>query len=267
MIDTHCHLQDCPEPPALLAASRLRGMVTVGAYGQDWPRAVALAAADSRVRVALGLHPTQVNRRGTGDLAELPGWLERPGVVAVGETGLDDWWSRSHRPAQLQAFEGQCELARRFNLPVVVHVRDAAGDEAASRDTLAVLRGSGLTRGVLHCCNGHRGLVAGALEMGFHVSFAGNLTYPNARQLQALLPEIPRDRLLFETDAPYLAPVPHRGKGNVPDHVGHTLEFAAGLLGLDPVALENLTDQNAETLFRGRWPVPGPSSGRGPARG
>ena len=253
MIDTHCHLQDCPEPEALLATSRLDGLVTVGACAPDWPRALALAAGDARVRVALGLHPTEVNRRGTGDLADLAGWLDRPGVVAVGETGLDNWWSTEHRAAQLDAFERQCALARDRDLPVVIHVRDAAGSTAASEDTLAVLQASGLARGVLHCCNGHRGLVEGALELGFHVSFAGNLTYPNARALHALLPEIPRDRLVFETDAPFLAPVPHRGQGNVPDHVRHTLEFAAARLGLAPAELEALTDRNAAALFEAGW--------------
>ncbi|WP_043816841.1 TatD family hydrolase [Deinococcus maricopensis] len=250
MFDTHCHLDYLDDPASARAELGLTGMVCIGADPQHARNAIALAEAYADVYATVGLHPTDAKAQ---DNAETRALIESMSgharVVGIGETGLDDYWHDDERAEQRAAFAWQLDLARRRDLPVVIHTRDKAGTETASLGCIEELRNAGWRRGILHCCNGHVGLLEAALELGFHVGFAGNVTYKNAREIQAAAQVVPLDRLLLETDAPFLAPVPKRGKPNRPGYVRYTLQFIAGLRGLEEAELERLTDENARRVY------------------
>ncbi len=170
-------------------------------------------------------------------------------VVAIGETGFDTYWHHDRLPAQRRSFAWQAELARALDLPLVLHVRDADGTESASLCACEMLREHAWGRGILHCCNAHEELVSTGLELGWFVSFAGNLTYPRAVAIHAAAVSVPDERLLVETDAPYLAPVPHRGKPNLPGHVVHTATALARLRDVELATLEPRLDANARRCY------------------
>jgi TatD DNase family protein len=251
MIDTHCHLDMLDDPAAAIGELGLTALVSIGASVEHARNVIALAETYPEVFASVGLHPTDVAESDSPQTrAELEALSLHPRVVAIGESGLDDYWAHDQLDAQREAFLWQLGLGRRRDLPVIVHTRDAPGSERASQGCLEVIRAAGWTRGILHCCNGHAGLLRVALDLGWHVSFAGNLTYKNAHAIQEAARFVPQDRLLIETDAPFLAPVPKRGKPNRPGYVRFTLQYLAGLRGWSEPEAEALTDANARAVYR-----------------
>ncbi len=247
MIDTHCHLDYLEHPelePPLLTA-----LICIGANVEHARASTLLAGRFENVYATVGLHPTDTLEDSPQTRAELEGLLNHPKVVGVGESGLDYYWDAAPKEVQRAAFEWQLEQARLRNLPIIIHTRDKQNEEACSLDCATVLENAAWSRGILHCCNGHRKLIETGLELEFYVSFAGNLTYKNAQTIQEAARWVPLERLLVETDAPFLAPVPHRGKPNRPSLVRYTLEFLAALRGLSFAEMERVTDENARACF------------------
>ncbi len=249
MIDSHCHLDACDDPEGAVDAS-LRAIVTVGTTLESDGVAARMARSHPNVWAAVGIHPNNASdaddpatRRAVEALAA------EARVVAVGETGFDTYWEDEPLAAQRRAFEWHASLASRLDKALVLHVRDARGREDASLEAARAIREAGHGRGVLHCFNAHPGLLEEGLELGWMVSFAGNLTFKSAAPLRDAAAHVPLDRLLVETDSPYLAPVPMRGKRNVPAYVRHTAEALARLRGLSIEELEPVLDANAARLY------------------
>jgi TatD DNase family protein len=256
MIDSHCHLdseywgQDKADRAAVLARARAAGVVAfvnVGVgRGLAAPReAVELAVSEPDVYATVGVHPHDVAAMTEGDWAELEGLARRPRVVGVGETGLDYHYDHSPRPVQLAAYHRFAALARGSGLPLVSHVREAHGDAAD------VLRAEGPgAGGVIHCFTGGVAEARVYLDLGQHLSFSGIVTFKNAADVRAAASFAPLDRILIETDAPYLAPLPHRGKKNEPAFIAETLAVVAALRGVSPEEVDAATTANARRLFR-----------------
>jgi TatD DNase family protein len=237
VIDTHAHLDALDEDPAdVVARARAAGVTRILTVGAA--QAVALAERFEDVYAVVGVHPHEA---ATGDVGEIRRLQEHPKVVAVGEIGLD--WYRDYAPpdAQRYMFESQLGLAAELGKPVVIHTR------AADDDTLAALSGFDGTV-VLHCFSSPH-LLPTAIERGWYVSFAGNVTYKNAPDLRVAATQVPADRILAETDAPYLAPQPVRGRRNEPAYVVHTLAALAAVRGEDAAELERRIDGNAAMCF------------------
>jgi TatD DNase family protein len=238
VIDTHAHLDALDEGPAdVVARARDAGVTRILTVGAA--QAVALAERFESVFAIVGIHPHESER---GDLDEIRRLLEHPKAVAVGETGLD--WYRDYAPRDVQrrVFTAQLELARDLGKPVVIHTR------GADADTLEALAGFD-GRVVLHCFSSPH-LLEPALERGWYVSFAGNATFPKAVDLRLAATQVPADRILAETDSPYLAPQPVRGKRNEPAYVQYTLTALAQARGDDVHQLEAQIERNAEECFR-----------------
>jgi TatD DNase family protein len=245
MIDTHAHLDACDAPAAeLLERARSVGVtrvVTVGTGIESCRRALAIADAEPGVVAALGIDP---HRAATGEaerVGELRELLAHPRAVAVGETGLDGHHGADTLREQRVLFDAQLALAEELDLPVVIHSRAATTETAAA---LAPFRGTV----VLHCFSEPE-LLEPALERGYYVSFAGNVTYPKAAALREAVAHVPEDRLLAETDSPYLAPQPVRGRPNEPMHVRHTLATLADVREVGVEALGARIDENAVIAF------------------
>jgi TatD DNase family protein len=247
VIDTHAHLDALDgDASEALARARRAGVAQVIAVGSgvDSCRAVlAIAEREDGVYAALGLHPHQAGEVGDQELAELEQLLAAPKVVAVGEAGLDHYRDYGPRDRQLDLFRAQAELAVLLRLPLVVHSRAA---EAETTDVLGSLPAA--TTVVLHCFSSPD-LLGPALECGWYVSFAGNVTYPNATELRTAAAQVPQDRLLAETDSPYLAPQAVRGQPNEPANVVHTLAALAEARGEEPRELERAIVANAAAAF------------------
>jgi TatD DNase family protein len=245
VIDTHAHLDACADPPAiLLSRAREAGVdrvMTVGTTIESCRAALEAADGNEGVYATLGLHPHEAGGGDAGRLEELRGLLGHERAVAVGETGLDFFRDYAPRDAQLRLFEQQLELASELGKPVVIHARDA-DDEVAT----ALARFEGTV--VLHCFSSPQ-LLPVALERRYYVSFAGNVTFPKTEELRAAAAEISADRLLAETDSPYLAPEPRRGRPNEPANVVHTVAVLAAARGDDAGELAEQIDRNADAAF------------------
>jgi TatD DNase family protein len=245
VIDTHAHLDACAEPAAdLLARAREAGVgrvVTIGSGIDSCRQALAIAQAEAGVACALGIHPHQAGGEEASRLGELAELLRDADAVAVGETGLDFYRDYAPHDAQHRLFEAQLELAADLGLPVVVHTR------AADRETAAMLAGFDGTV-VLHCFSSPA-LLGVALERRYFVSFAGNVTFPKATELHDAAAQVPSDRILAETDCPYLAPQPVRGRPNEPAYVVHTVAALAALRGEPVETLAAQIDENAARAF------------------
>ena len=242
MIDTHAHLDACAEPAdALVERAREAGVtriLSVGTHGPSWRESVAIAERNDGVFVALGVHPHEA---ADGDVTALRAALAHPKAVAVGETGLDYFRDYAPGDAQRRVFAAQLELADELRKPVVIHTR------AADDDTLAGLEGFTGTV-VLHCFSSLP-LLEPALERGWYVSFAGNVTYKNAHDLRSAAFAVQTERLLAETDSPYLAPVPRRGRPNEPANVVHTVAALARARNADAGEVAAQIDANASRCF------------------
>jgi len=249
VIDTHAHLDACAAPPhEVVARARDAGVgriVTIGCGVESSREALEIATREPGVAAVLGVHPHQAGDSGAADIAELRLLLERPGAVGVGETGLDYYRDYAPRERQQELFRAQALLARELGKPLVVHTRAADGD------TLAILGETAPAQVVLHCFSSPD-LLPEALARGYYVSFAGNVTYPNAVALRLAAGQVPADRILTETDSPYLAPQALRGRTNEPAHVVHVLEALAAARGEEPSALERQVEENATRVF-GAW--------------
>lgn len=253
MIDTHCHLDRCPDPDAAVDPS-LVALVTVGTSLERSRDALTLAAKHPNVRVAVGVHPNEASSLFAGDVrAELASLAAEPLVVALGETGFDDHWRQETLAAQGRAVEWHAEVAAELDKALIFHVRDAQGSQAASRAAAAAVEraaASGVRRGVLHCFNGQPELLAAGLAADWWFSFAGNLTYRRAEGLREAALAIPMGRLVVETDSPYLTPEPLRGRPNTPANVRLTAAKLAEVLALGLDELESQLDANARELYR-----------------
>ena len=245
MIDTHAHLDGgTDEVAAVVRRAKDAGVTRIVAVGSGIESARAtlrLAHEHDGVYAALGIHPHQAGAEDASRLAEFRDLLGDTRAVAVGETGLDLYRDYAAHDAQLELFERQLALAEELGKPVVVHTR--AADEETAR---ALERFGGTV--VLHCFSSP-GLLPVALERGYYVSFAGNVTFPKAAELRAAAAAVPADRILAETDSPYLAPQPVRGRENEPANVVHTLSTLAAARGEDPRVLEAQIDANATAAF------------------
>jgi TatD DNase family protein len=247
VVDTHCHLDSCKAPDAeLVARARALGVTRIATVGMDPDsnlRALAAAAELEGVSAIVGRHPNSATGWSDADIEEIERVAAEPGVVAIGETGLDYFRDYSPRSDQLVAFEAQLQLARRTALPAVIHSR------AAAEDTFAVLaeHAEGLTV-ILHCFMEPDRLDE-AVARGYLCSFAGNVTYRGSEALQEAARMVPDELLLVETDSPYLTPVPLRGKPNEPANVTHTAELVAELRGIPYAELEAIVERNAARVF------------------
>ena len=245
MIDTHAHLDALDDDPGVVVArARAAGVeriLTVGTTPAGCRRALELADEHDGVFAVLGIHPHEAGDATDADVAEVRALLDHPRAVAVGETGLD--WFRDYAPrdAQLRLFEQLLAVAAETGKPVVVHTR------AADADTLAALADFP-GRLVLHCFSSPH-LLEPALERGWYVSFAGNASFPKAVDLRLAATQVPAERILAETDAPYLAPQPVRGRRNEPAYVMHTLAALAQARGEAPDELEGQIERNAAACF------------------
>jgi TatD DNase family protein len=246
MIDTHAHLDAYDDASGILERARLAGVtrvISVGTSIESARAVLALCEEEEGVFAAIGLHPHEAGAVGDRELAELRELLGHPRAVAVGETGLDYYRDLAPRDRQMWAFRAQAELAAEVGTPLVVHTR------AADEDTVSTLRSLPAALPiVLHCFSSSK-LLEPALEQGWYVSFAGNVTYPKAPDLRWAAARVPSERLLAETDAPYLAPQPVRGKRNEPGFVVHTVAALAEARGEDAGSVGRRIEQNAATLF------------------
>ncbi|MBC7259924.1 MAG: TatD family hydrolase [Chloroflexi bacterium] len=253
-IDTHAHLdfsQFDADREDVLGRAWAVGLVAIVNAGADLPSSragVELSAKHERIFAAVGVHPHDAKDLTASALAELEALARAPKVVAIGEIGLDFYRDLSPRPAQRQAFEAQLDLAARLRKPVIVHDRDAHGE------VMTILRGwEGASplpeKGVLHCFSGSLEMALEAVELGFLISVAGPITYPNARKLPEIAAALPLDRLLVETDCPFLAPHPHRGKRNEPAYVALVAEAVARARGVPVAEVARITTANAVRVF------------------
>jgi TatD DNase family protein len=245
VIDTHAHLDACDgDAQDIISRARAAGVtrvVTIGTGIDSCRRALAIAAANDGVTAALGIDPHRAATPDASRVDELRALLDAPEAVAVGETGLDGHHGADTLPEQRALFDAHLSLAAELRLPVVIHSRSASADTAAA---LAAFAGPV----VLHCFSEPE-LLGPALDRGYYVSFAGNVTYPKAEALRAAAAAVPADRILAETDSPYLAPQPVRGRRNEPANVMHVLDVLAAERG-EPVAeLERRIDENADRVF------------------
>lgn len=244
MIDTHAHLDALEDPGAAVERGRAAGVtrvVTVGTGIESCRAALAIAASEAGVYAALGIDPHQAASGEAARVEELRGLLTHPKAVAVGETGLDNYHRHAGPAEQRKLFAAQIALAAELGLPLVIHSREATRETA---DALADFDG----RVVLHCFSEPE-LLPAALERGYYVSFAGNVTFPRADELRTAAVQVPLDRILAETDSPYLSPHPLRGRPNQPANVVHTVAALATARGEEADELAARIDANATAAF------------------
>jgi len=257
LFDSHCHLQMpafASDLPDVLERARQDGWEASVVIGMDVPssrQAVELAFRYEGLYATVGMHPHDASRLDAEALAALRTLAKEPRVVAIGETGLDFYRNLSAPALQRKAFREQLALAAEVDLPVVIHARQA------QEETFAILRdwsgGQPEARkpfGVLHCFAGDAALAQAYIELGFMISIAGNVTYPNARKLQAAAASAPSESILVETDCPFLAPQSRRGRRCEPAHIRETVEFIAGLRGSSVDEVAGATAANARRLYR-----------------
>jgi TatD DNase family protein len=249
LIDSHCHLDfadfgaEREEVIARAQRAGVGGMLTICTKTTEFPAVRALAEAHERIWCSVGVHPHEAASQPAADLVAM---AAHPKVVGIGETGLDFYYEHSPRERQEEVFRAHCAAARTTGLPLIVHTRDADTEMAR---VLEEESGKGALSGVIHCFSSGPELAEKAIELGFYISFSGIVTFKNASALREVARNIPLSRLLVETDAPYLAPVPHRGKRNEPAFVVHTAALVAQLRGLAPEALAAATTENFFRLF------------------
>lgn len=250
-IDSHCHL-DRLDLAALgtdlegaLATARARGVdhfLCIGVDLESLPAVLAVAEAHGDVSASVGVHPLHLDAL-EPEIERLVELAAHPRVVAIGETGLDYHYDQEKPEDQQRRFRKHIEAARRCGKPLVVHTR------AARADTLRLLREEGATTGVLHCFTEDWETAKAALDLGFYISFSGIVTFGNAAELREVARRVPADRLLIETDSPWLAPAPYRGKTNQPAYVVEVAGALASLRGISPEALGDQTSENFRRLF------------------
>jgi TatD DNase family protein len=268
LIDSHCHLDDYADLPAILANARAAGVDTLLAIGiGDGPatmhRALDLAQTHPQIFATAGIHPQEAHQATSENLAKLEILAQHPRCIAIGEIGLDYYHlNNPDIPTQQAAFIAQMKIAAAARKPITIHCRTselaipaakARYEPADAWEDLLTLIAEHWTPtglpGIMHCFSGNEGQAARSLAAGFYLSFAGNVTYPKSTTIQSVAITAPPDRILIETDAPFLAPIPLRGQTNEPANIAHTARFIAGLRGVSPEDLAQLTTANFRTLF------------------
>jgi len=253
LVDTHCHLDfaelsaDRAGVLARAAEAGVGRMVTIATHKTRWQTYLDIANQNANIFCTLGVHPDHVSEDGQDVTAdELVAAINaNPKVVGIGECGLD-YYREHDKVVQARALTAHIEAAQRTGLPVIIHAREADDDMIAQLTT--PYRDKTYT-GLLHCFASTRRLAEAALEIGFYISFSGIVTFKNAKELQDIARDVPVERMLVETDAPFLAPVPMRGKINEPSYVRHTAQFLADLKGLPLDEFTRITTANAERVF------------------
>jgi TatD DNase family protein len=254
LIDSHAHIQGkeyAGETAAVIERARLAGVeqiIAVGGAGDMSSNSEAVALADSfeNIYATVGMHPHDAKDVGEKELQTLKDLALHPKVIAVGETGLDYYYDHSPRDVQRRVFAQFIHMARETELPIVVHERDAASDGAE----LLRSEGAGKLRGVIHCFTGNYEAARAYLDLGFYISFTGIITFKNAEALRDVVRQVPLERILVETDSPYLTPVPHRGKRNEPAYVRLVAATVANVKGVTLEEVARVTTDNARRLFR-----------------
>ena len=251
LVDTHAHLEMLGDgaPGAVERASEagVGAIVSMSTDPDSAVRTLALAERFEPVYAAVGVHPHSASVFGEGTVENLANLASNGKVVAIGETGLDYHYMKSERGRQIESFEALAGLAGRLGLPVVVHVRESADDV----ESVLKAKAGGDRPGVIHCFADTYETAKRFLDLGFFISFSGILTFKNAPQVRETAKQIPSDRILIETDSPYLAPVPVRGKDNEPAFVRHVFDVLAGVRGETPARLEDILFRNSAALFAG----------------
>ena len=249
-VDSHCHLNYkglVEQQQDILGRARGAGvsaMLNISTRESEWDAVIALADQEADVWASVGIHPHEADAHVGVDTAKLVAKAAHPRVVGIGETGLDYYYDHSDREQQRAAFREHIAASRDSGLPLIVHTRDAEQDTA---EILSDEMGKGAFPGVIHCFTASADFARIALDLGLYISISGIVTFKNAKDLQAVAKDIPSDRLLIETDSPFLAPVPHRGKSCEPGFVADTAAFLANLRGL---MVEKLGDQSSDNFYR-----------------
>jgi TatD DNase family protein len=262
LVDSHCHLDfpDFAEERAAIVARALAAgigrMVTISTRVRRFQQVFEIAESFDEVYCSVGTHPHNAAEELDVTVEELVRLSAHPKVVAIGEAGLDYFYDHAPRDAQAQGFRIHIAAARQTGLPLVIHARDADSDMA---DILQDETGKGAFPFILHCFSSGRRLAEVGVALGGYVSFSGILTFKNSAELRAIAADVPHDRLLVETDAPYLAPIPFRGKRNEPAYVAHTAKVLAETVGISEAEIAAVTTDNFFRLFR-KMPRPSPLS-------
>lgn len=249
-VDSHCHLNYkglVEQQQDVLARARTAGvsaMLNISTREREWDEVIGLAEQEDDVWASVGIHPHEADAHVGIDTAKLVGKAAYPRVIGIGETGLDYYYDHSDRAQQRASFREHIAASRETGLPLIVHTRDAEEDTA---DILSEEMGKGAYPGVIHCFTASADFARLALDLGLYISISGIVTFKNAKDLQAVAKDIPDDRLLIETDSPFLAPVPHRGKSCEPGFVADTARFLADLRD---VSVETLARQSSDNFYR-----------------
>ena len=252
LIDSHCHLdfpEFAPELDAIVARARAAGigrMVTISTRVRKLPQVLAVAEKFADIFCSVGTHPHNAHEELDIDAAQLVALSKHPKIVAIGEAGLDYHYDKSPRDAQAQGFRQHIAAARETGLPLVIHAREADADMAR---ILVEETEKGAFPAVLHCYTGGRDLAFEAIELGLYIGFTGIMTFKNGQDLRDLAAELPAHRILVETDAPFLAPLPYRGKRNEPSYVVETAKLLAQVRGVDADEIARQTTENFFQLF------------------
>jgi len=251
-VDSHCHLnyKGLVENQAdILARARDSGvsaMLNISTREREWDDVIGLAEQEKDVWASVGIHPHEADQHVGMDCAKLVAKSAHPRVIAIGETGLDFYYDKSDRAQQCTGFREHIKASRQTGLPIIIHTRDAEADTAT---ILTEEMREGAFTGVIHCFTASAEFARIALDLGLYISLSGIVTFKNAQDLQDVAKWLPADRLLVETDAPFLAPIPHRGKTGEPAFVADTARFVAQLRGVPPETLAQQTSDNFYDLF------------------
>ncbi len=252
LVDSHCHLdfdvfdEDRDETIQRARDAGVATMVTICTHVTRFERIRAIAESDANIWCTVGIHPHQAEEEPVVSVEDLVSRAAHPKVIGIGETGLDYYYDNSPRELQKTSFRTHIAAARETGLPLIVHTRDADDDMA---DILEDEMGKGAFPGVLHCFSSGRRLAERALDIGFYISLSGIVTFKNAQDLRDIAKDVPVDRILVETDAPFLAPIPNRGKRNEPSFVADTAAKVAEIKNIDNDALSSTSTENFFRLF------------------
>lgn len=250
LVDSHCHLNYeglIDRQPEVLAAARDRGvsaMLNISTRESEWDAVVATATREADVWASIGIHPHEADAHPDMDRAKLVARADHPRVIALGESGLDYYYDHSDRDQQKRGFRAHIAAARDTGLPLIIHTREAEDDSFA---ILNEEMGKGAFPALIHCFTASADFAQKVLDLGLYISISGIVTFKNAKELKAVAATVPADRLLVETDSPFLAPVPHRGKPCEPAFVVDTASYVAELRG---VSLESLAETTSDNFYR-----------------
>jgi TatD DNase family protein len=252
LIDSHCHLEykgQVEDQQGVLARAReagIGGFLNISTRRREWDQVIGTAAREENIWASVGIHPHEADAHADLGASALLEAARHPKVIGIGETGLDYYYDHSDRATQQALFRMHAGVARATGLPLIVHTRDAEADTAR---IIAEEMGEGAFPALIHCFTASAGFARQMLELGLSISLSGIVTFKNAKDLQAIAAELPEDRLLVETDAPFLAPVPHRGQTCEPAFTADTARFVAGLRGVAPQHVAEVTTRNFFRLF------------------